>query len=256
MKTIRYIFSLLLFSLSFLLQSLFCAEPVGTLVVTYRTDAKSERLDRIRFWLKNTLQKQRLYPKGKSYVDESHTSTRKVVIENLAVGDYWIEFLVPNTDDYFEGVPMRHITVTENEVAKIDQTIHPRRSAAFHSSTEVCGRLIVFFETDAENSSGMKFSLIDDLGKATKHPIASQDTELPLKKGRLFMVDALPAGDYTLQFYLEDDQQQLSFPKRSITVVANKAKSIYYTHSREAPTIDKKILPINIPSVANFDYQN
>src|ERR1700722_15724901 len=90
----------------------------GTLIVTYQTNKEGERLDRIRFWVKGDNFKQWLYPKGRSYVDDSATNTRKVVIENLQEGEYTIEFLVPNTDGFFEEVSPRHVAIVPGAVVR------------------------------------------------------------------------------------------------------------------------------------------
>jgi len=100
----------------------------GTLIVTYRTDAKGERLNRIRFWLKDkTHLKYRMYPRGKSFVDDPKEVSRMVVIEDLPAGHYLLQFLVPNTDRYFQKIPIRDVFLKPGEVVKIDQSIKPLR---------------------------------------------------------------------------------------------------------------------------------
>lgn len=99
----------------------------GTLIVTYQTNNKGERIERVRFWLKNENAKQTLYPRGTAFVDDKHKKTRMVVIEDLHPGQYTIEFLVPNLDGRFEAVPERKVKITRGEVVKIDQEIKTRK---------------------------------------------------------------------------------------------------------------------------------
>lgn len=99
-------------------------EEKGSLIVTYKTDNKGERLDRIRFWLKEeSSQTQSLYPKGKAFVEDAQGPSRMVVIEGLAPGKYTLRFLVPNKDRYFQEVPRRDVLISSNEIMKIDQKI-------------------------------------------------------------------------------------------------------------------------------------
>ena len=98
----------------------------GTLIVTYKTDSKGERLDRIRFWLKDEDGlNHSLYPKGKAFVDDPEDPSRMIVIEHLPIGHYTLQFLVPNTDRYFQEVSPREVIISHGDVVKIDQQIKP-----------------------------------------------------------------------------------------------------------------------------------
>lgn len=114
-------FSLILSSFS-----AFGAENGGTLIVTYQTGPKGERLNRVRFWVRPAQEDPQLYPKGNSFVEDESNMTRIVVIENLAPGKYMVEFVVPNSDGLFEPIPKREIHVLSGKVVKIDQLIKPR----------------------------------------------------------------------------------------------------------------------------------
>jgi formylglycine-generating enzyme required for sulfatase activity len=103
------------------------SSQMGTIVVTYQIDQQGQRLDRVRFWLINQHQERTLYPKKDEFVAHSHAGLdRTVVITHLPVGKYRIEFLIPNTDHYFEEIPSREMHLTEGSVVKIDQVIRPR----------------------------------------------------------------------------------------------------------------------------------
>lgn len=99
----------------------------GTLIVTFQTNKKGERIERIRFWLKDENAKQTLFPRGTAFVDDKDKKTRMVVIEDLSPGQYTLEFLVPNLDGRFESIPERKVKITRGEVVKIDQEIKTRK---------------------------------------------------------------------------------------------------------------------------------
>lgn len=102
------------------------AGPAGTLIVTYQTGQHAERLDRIRFLIKDKNHQQQMYPKGKAYADDDSCISRMVVIEDLPRGEFTLEFVLPNYDQLFEDVPLRKFTITVDEVVKIDQVIKVR----------------------------------------------------------------------------------------------------------------------------------
>lgn len=98
----------------------------GTLIVTYKTDSKGERLNRIRFWLIDSKgSKVSLYPKTRAFVEDPKEPSRMVVIEKVRSGDYTLKFLVPNADRYFTDVLPREIHITQGDVVKVDQQIKP-----------------------------------------------------------------------------------------------------------------------------------
>lgn len=102
--------------------------PCGsaTLVVSYHTGPKMERLERIRFRLRNEFDEQQLFPKETNYNGSPENQQKVVVIEGLAPGKYSLQFLIPNSDDLFEPVPKREFKLSEGETLKIDQQIRPR----------------------------------------------------------------------------------------------------------------------------------
>lgn len=109
------------------IQAQFLSPGMGTIIVTYQTDQGGTRLDRMHFWLINDREERTLYPKKDEFVSNSHSpNERTVVIAHLPVGQYRIEFLIPNTDDFFEVIPPRDVNLTPEDVVKIDQTIRQR----------------------------------------------------------------------------------------------------------------------------------
>ncbi|PJD97320.1 MAG: hypothetical protein CK425_04170 [Parachlamydia sp.] len=102
-------------------------EPAGTLIVTYQTGLKGERLERVRFWVckKNSNEKQ-LYPAANTCVEDVGKLSRTVVIENLTPGDYVLEFVIPNRDAFFVLPSKREFTVHAGGTVKINQVIKPR----------------------------------------------------------------------------------------------------------------------------------
>jgi len=110
----------------------------GTIIVTYQIDQEKLSLDRIRFWLINEQEERTLYPKKNEYVANNQVCLeRTVVIAKLPIGQYRIEFLVPNTDKTLEEPPLREIELTAGSVIKIDQTIHLRTTVPARETTEV-----------------------------------------------------------------------------------------------------------------------
>ncbi len=104
-------------------------QATATLIVSYQTGPKGERLERIRFWLTPTTQgRAELYPKGGVGVvfNDRSCLSRTIVIENLPSGNYLLSFAIPNLDGLFEEVPSREITLTPGQVVKIDQQIRPK----------------------------------------------------------------------------------------------------------------------------------
>ncbi|MBN9377570.1 MAG: hypothetical protein BGO14_10775 [Chlamydiales bacterium 38-26] len=102
----------------------------GTLIINYQTNAKGERLDRVRFWLKDSNHNMKMYPREQKYVEDKNLC-RTVVIEDLCPGLYTLEFLIPNKDAYFEESPEKKILIKPGEVVKIDQ-IFTKRTVMYH----------------------------------------------------------------------------------------------------------------------------
>lgn len=98
-------------------------KDTGTLIVTYQTGPKGERLDRIRFNLIDNKHQCQMFPKQGAFVDDPFCLNRMVVIEDLPAGDYIVEFLIPNWDNFFEAVSPRHVIIFKDKVTKIDQVI-------------------------------------------------------------------------------------------------------------------------------------
>ncbi|MBA3957826.1 MAG: hypothetical protein H0X51_05465 [Parachlamydiaceae bacterium] len=97
----------------------------ATLIVTYQTTL-SERLERIRFLLADA-QQQQMYPKDDGFV-KGDSGSQMVLIEGLAPGEYTLEFVVPNRDDFFEEIPIKTFQLEQDTVYKIDQVIKFKKS--------------------------------------------------------------------------------------------------------------------------------
>lgn len=105
----------------------------GTLIVSYQTGPKQERLDRVRFRLQNAEFESQLYPKKCALMAGDKCQHRHVVIEELPVGKYTLKFLVPNVDHHFDDIPERTFEIHPAEVLKINHFIRPLQ-AAFEGS--------------------------------------------------------------------------------------------------------------------------
>nr|NGY95790.1 hypothetical protein [Neochlamydia sp. AcF84] len=140
-KKLRAVLSFLCFYLGWAsLFNLHGTEPIavkkGTLIVDYKTDLEGDRLDRIRFWLKDGNHSQKMYPKGNAFVEDRKNRSRIVVLEDVTPGEYTLEFLIPNKDAFFEESSLRHIHLQAGEVVKVDKTFK-RRQVNYYSAKQL-----------------------------------------------------------------------------------------------------------------------
>ena len=98
----------------------------GNVVVTYNTGPKRERIDRVRFWIIDKQGNREAYPKKNRYLDDPESNNRKVIIKDLAVGEYTLEFFVPNMDGLFPSIPAREFTLKQSDTVELTQIINPR----------------------------------------------------------------------------------------------------------------------------------
>lgn len=107
----------------------------GTLIVAYQTDLEGDRLDRVRFWLKDSNHLQKMYPIGNSFVEDQKNKTRTVVIEDLPSGEYTLSFLIPNKDASYEDPLDKVVMIQPGEVVKFDQHIKKREVIYYDAAT-------------------------------------------------------------------------------------------------------------------------
>lgn len=137
----------------------------GTLIVSYSTGEKAERLNRIRFSLISEDNKEQMYPKGDAFVEGSDSESRLIVIENLAVGNYKLRFLVPNSDKLFETTPEKSITIAKDEVLRVDQLFNPR-----YSTIKVKTKI----RPNESNNGTPSITLEDDHGNIRAHSVTGK----------------------------------------------------------------------------------
>lgn len=111
--------------LAFLFSSLYGDK--GTLIVTYKTGERGERLDRVRFWLINELHEMQMYPRKSTFIDDQNALKRIIVIKDLKPGKYTLDFVIPNQDDLFEPIAPKEISIIEDKITEIEQVIKPRK---------------------------------------------------------------------------------------------------------------------------------
>lgn len=128
-KFLFWIFTLLLFFGGMELSAQQFNSHCGCLIVSYHTGPYEERLDRVRFRLKNAFGERQLYPKKALFVEGDQGQHRLVAIDNLPAGKYTLQFLVPNHDNLFAAIPERSINLAVGQMLKIDQQIRPRYSS-------------------------------------------------------------------------------------------------------------------------------
>lgn len=98
----------------------------GGLTVHYDTGPMQERIDRIRFFLTTPRGERWMYPKADQFIDDPKTKQRIVKVEDLPVGVYTVEFVLPNTDHLFQTVPQVPITIKKDAVTTVRQKIEPQ----------------------------------------------------------------------------------------------------------------------------------
>lgn len=175
--------------LSLLVSFICCWQPVypltavdtGTLIVSYQTGSRGERLNRVRFLLSSEGGDDQIYPKGNAFVEDEDDPSRMVAIEDLPVGKYALKFLIPNQDGLFEDIPERRITITKNSVVKVDQSIHPRYATVKATISTI--------PENCELKTMPIITLRDKFGHACAHS----------KTGKL-VTHSLAPGMYTLDF--------------------------------------------------------
>jgi len=164
--------------------SLFSNEPTetGTLIVSYHTGSKGERLNRVRFTLFSEAKgEEEMFPKGDAYVEDKEYPSRMVAVENLPIGTYRLKFLIPNADGFFEKVPERTINIKKDEVVRIDQKIRPRY-ASIKALAEI-------FPEENQTNISPTITLYDHAGQI----------QMQSKAGGL-VAHSLSPGKYTIAF--------------------------------------------------------
>lgn len=156
-------------------------QKTGTLIVTYHTGPKAERLDRVRFWLKQPNHEPQMYPRANFFVEDPTNQSRKVVIDYLDPGEYTIEFIVPNADKLFDEIHPRTVTIQPEKVVKLDQPLRPRYATLRASTTSI--------------TEGMSFTTLPTITLKDSH--GNIRAQSPLGK---FVVRNLLPGDYLLVF--------------------------------------------------------
>ncbi|MBS4167582.1 hypothetical protein [Parachlamydia sp. AcF125] len=155
-------------------------DTTGTLVVTYQTGVKGERLERVRFWLRKNDKDKQLYPASHASVEDLGKLSRTVVVENLIPGDYTLEFVIPNRDSFFYQPEIKQVKILAGQITKVNQTLQPRYvSIAVSAVTE-------------------NHTLFDKLPIISLH--TSSGKTVHCSSDGSLKADALEPGDYTVLF--------------------------------------------------------
>lgn len=235
------------------------SDQTGTLIVTYKTVGKGERLDRIRFWLKEDNKKHRFFPVEKGFLDDPEKKSRMVVVDDLSPGVYTLQFLIPNTDGFFAAVPDKTITIKEGEVLKIDQKIKQSSLRKDKDSVEVLGmesshagiavkskpqevgasekavqsggegKLILSYEfvTEEEFNEPVSLRLTRQDGTASMHPQSGIDTDVPLSRGGMLMLPHVAEGEYRMEMMVQGPEGPAVLDTGKLTIEAGKTKSMH-----------------------------
>lgn len=160
-------------------------EATGTLIVSYHTGHYTQRMERIRFLLTDTLGNSTMFPQKELFEKDSETGGVRVTILNLPPGQYSLQFLVPNTDNLFPSIPIREFIIRESEVLRLHQTIEPQFGTIEASvDPESFGKAL------SELPFDVPISIVEE---STNRPLRESLT------GHL-RVDDLPPGEYLVVF--------------------------------------------------------
>ena len=206
-KRIIVVLSLFCASFHSLCFSLDHEEKKGSLIVTYQTDIHAKHLDRIRFWVKDENHKQQLYPKKDSFVFDPDHNLRMVVIDDLLPGKYFVEFLVPNIDGYFDDVPVREVNIEEGEAVKIDQIIRAKSASLPNvvrkeQFSKKKGKLVVSYDGGGES---VQVSLKSSDDNVILLPQSGIDSLIDFDNGKMIIANDIPEGTYLLELAIGDE---------------------------------------------------
>lgn len=98
----------------------------GELVVTYDLGEVHDRLDRVRFWVQGPDGQREMYPKEGMMTQATSLEKREVRVPHLPVGDYKIDFLLPNSEGLFAPARSRHLSIQKGQVAELHESFSPR----------------------------------------------------------------------------------------------------------------------------------
>ncbi|MEM1283090.1 MAG: SUMF1/EgtB/PvdO family nonheme iron enzyme [Chlamydiota bacterium] len=228
----------------------------GTLIVTYHTGPKAERLNRVHFWLVNERGERRLYPHGGAYVDDGDQHVRMVLIENLPHGNYELEFLIPNKDSYFDKVSNRNVTVSSGGVVKIDQAIKPRTPLQTPDSSIASVEVDVFYEKPESEiilpKTGKRYysypateveypeaniTVRSTLPRA-RWTVFQANQDIVTGEGSLSHVQVLPGLDYYIEAEQFDDYTLNIYPPDTFNLRDGQSKTVDLVYKRKYGYID------------------
>lgn len=229
----------------------------GRLIVTYHTGPTAERLNRIHFWLVNENGERRLYPHGGAFVDDEDQSVRMVLIENLPQGNYDLEFLVPNKDNYFENIPTKNVTISSGSVVKIDQSIKPRINTPTAVSEDIAAVDVdVFYERPESEiilpKTGKRYysypptemeypeasiTVRSTLPRA-RWTIFQANQDIVTGEGSLSHVSVLPGIDYYIEAEQFDDYTLNIYPPDTFNLRDGQSKTVDLVYKRIYGSID------------------
>ncbi|MCB1135730.1 MAG: hypothetical protein KDK78_05635, partial [Chlamydiia bacterium] len=183
----------------------------GTMVVNYSTGSRSERLDKVRFWVSDEKGFREMYPKEDAVIVNPESRMRSVVIEDLPQGNYTVQFLLPNADGLFASIPDRHVTITKGHVAEFTQQITPRYG--------MIEAMIEALPDDPSFLSYPKISVKDQY-----------DAVITESWSGSLLADDLPPGEYWVHFQAVDNYEA----PEPVRVVVEAGRMVPPVHVRYA----------------------
>ena len=98
----------------------------GSVAIQYNTGHLKERLDRVRFWLVDEDGGRTMYPKRDEFHEGMTSADRVVEIQDLQVGVYTVDFVLPNRDNLFSDTPPQSFVLDKDNRVVIEQAIKPQ----------------------------------------------------------------------------------------------------------------------------------
>lgn len=100
-------------------------EERGNLVVEYFTGSQKERLDKVRFWVKDSKGNTEFYP-SESTPATATENGMQVSIPSVPVGKYSVTFIVPNKDNLFDIPNPQTVKIKTDQTTEVSGDFKPR----------------------------------------------------------------------------------------------------------------------------------
>jgi hypothetical protein len=202
-----------------------------------------------------------MHPKEES--TDSGETERTVVIKDLDPGQYQLQFLVPNKDRFFEPVETQTIDISNERTVKVQQDIQPvtrkileRKSESKplyetilgvkpDENTQSIGSLIIAYDTGThpELIDLVSYQVRDSNGEAKAVPRERDILRDPISSGYLVYYPELTAGNYTVEFYVEDEM----YAAKEISIDKGRTQTVRQVVDITTPDAETETEELKVP---------